>query len=398
MAVNGIRVSALPEMIASDLTNDDYLIVNDANTNTRRINYEEFLKSVNTDISDLDVVQSVNELSGVVSLDAADVGAPSLAQFQALETTSNAAGALAIANASDIVTLKADTATNTSGIATNKTDIATNTGNIATNTSGIATNTGNIVTNAADIVTNETAIAELANGTTNQDKPQINGSVVTATGAELNQLAGVTLGSAASSDTGDFATAAQGLLADSALQSDDIGSAASADTSDFATAAQGTKADSALQSDDIGTAAAEDVGYFATAAQGLLADSAVQPEVIGTAAAEDVGYFATAAQGTKADSAVQPEVIGTAAAEDVGYFATAAQGTKADTALQSVPATYSTKLEADALYAPISVDAVADANAALLTALAALTDESATYATADALAAAIVAAVTPATP
>jgi hypothetical protein len=36
-------------------------------------------------------------------------------------------------------------------------------------------------------------------------------------------------------------------------------------------------ADTALQSADVGTAAAEDVGYFATAAQGDLADSAVQP-------------------------------------------------------------------------------------------------------------------------
>jgi len=56
-----------------------------------------------------------------------------------------------------------------------------------------------------------------------------------------------------------------------------LGTAAIANTGDFATAAQGALADSAVQPADIGTAAAEDVGYFATAAQGLLADSAVQP-------------------------------------------------------------------------------------------------------------------------
>jgi hypothetical protein len=288
MAVNGIRVSALPEMIASDLTNDDYLIVNDANTNTRRINYEEFLKSVNTDISDLDVVQSVNGLSGVVSLDAADVGAPSLVQFQALETTSNAAGALAAANASAIVTLNTDTSNNTS--------------DIATNTSGIATNKN-------DIATNTVAIANISNGTTNQVSPKINGVAVTATGAELNQLDGVTLGSAASADTGDFATAAQGI-----------------------------KADSAVQPGDIGTAAAKDVGDFATEAQGLLADSALQSDAIGVSV-----------QGYDANTVV-----------DVDYATVKAT---AGTALQSVPDTYSTKLEADALYAPISVDG-ADGDAA----------------------------------
>lgn len=56
----------------------------------------------------------------------------------------------------------------------------------------------------------------------------------------------------------------------------------------------------------LGTAAISNTGDFATAAQGALADSAVQPADIGTAAAEDVGYFATAAQGLLADSAVQP--------------------------------------------------------------------------------------------
>ena len=48
-----------------------------------------------------------------------------------------------------------------------------------------------------------------------------------------------------------------------------------------------------------------DASDFATAAQGILAGTAIQPADVGTAAAEDVGYFATAAQGTLADSALQ---------------------------------------------------------------------------------------------
>jgi hypothetical protein len=63
----------------------------------------------------------------------------------------------------------------------------------------------------------------------------------------------------------------------------------------------------------IASAATQATEFFATAAQGALADTAVQPADIGTAAAEDVGYFATAAQGALADSAVQPGDLATVA-------------------------------------------------------------------------------------
>lgn len=57
---------------------------------------------------------------------------------------------------------------------------------------------------------------------------------------------------------------------------------------------------------DAGTAAASNVGDFATAAQGATADTALQPADVGSAAYNDTGDFATAAQGAKADTAVQP--------------------------------------------------------------------------------------------
>ena len=52
--------------------------------------------------------------------------------------------------------------------------------------------------------------------------------------------------------------------------------------------------------------AAQGSNQFASTAQGDLADTAVQPGDLGSAALEDVTAFATAAQGTTADSAVQP--------------------------------------------------------------------------------------------
>lgn len=144
---------------------------------------------------------------------------------------------------------------------------------------------------------------------------------------------------------------------------------------DFATAAQGTKADTAVQSvnSKTGTAitlGAADVGA-ATAAQGSLAETAVQPADLDAYALKtdvpdtpaDIGA-ATAAQGAKADTAVQsvngakPDSSGNVqldlttgtvrsvngkdpdgsgnvqlSAGDVGA-ATAAQGALADTAVQ----------------------------------------------------------------
>ena len=70
-----------------------------------------------------------------------------------------------------------------------------------------------------------------------------------------------------------------------------LGTAATTASTDYATAAQGSLADSAVQPADIGTAAAEDVGYFATAAQGSLADSAVQPGDNVSDLTNDAGYL-----------------------------------------------------------------------------------------------------------
>jgi hypothetical protein len=85
-----------------------------------------------------------------------------------------------------------------------------------------------------------------------------------ATGVELMESATPTvaraalvLGTAATTDASDYATAAQGVLADSATQP--------ADLSGYATTAS------------LGTAATTDASDYATAAQGVLAGTAVQP-------------------------------------------------------------------------------------------------------------------------
>jgi hypothetical protein len=145
--------------------------------------------------------------------------------------------------------------------------------------------------------------------------------------AEVNGL-----GTAATEDIGDFATAAQGALADSAVQPGDLATVATT----------GAYADLSGKP-TLGTAAAAATTDFATAAQGSLADSAVQPGDLATVAT--TGAYAdlsgtpslatVATTGSYTDLTNKP-TFGTAAAEDVGYFATAAQGAKADTSVQSV--------------------------------------------------------------
>jgi hypothetical protein len=103
-----------------------------------------------------------------------------------------------------------------------------------------------------------------------------------------------------------------------------LGTAATTASSDYATAAQGALADTSVQPADIGTAAAQDVGYFATAAQGALADTATQPADLAT----------VATTGSYTDLINQP-TLGTAAATASTDYATAAQGALADTALQN---------------------------------------------------------------
>ena len=81
-----------------------------------------------------------------------------------------------------------------------------------------------------------------------------------------------------------------------------LGTAAEAATTDFATAAQGGKADTAVQPGNLAT----------VATTGAYSDLSGKP-TLGTAAAENVGYFATAAQGALADSATQPGDLATVA-------------------------------------------------------------------------------------
>lgn len=174
----------------------------------------------------------------------------------------------------------------------------------------------------------------------------------------------IDLGTAATHAVGDFATAAQGAKADTALQSQvqadwnsvsgasmildkpTLGTAAATNSSDYATAAQGVLAATALQTAPVTTVAGR---------TGAITLSNTDISGLGTAATTASTAYATAAQGAKADTALQTAPVtsvagrtgaitlsntdisglGTAATTSASAYATAAQGAKADTAYQS---------------------------------------------------------------
>lgn len=129
----------------------------------------------------------------------------------------------------------------------------------------------------------------------------------------------------------DFATAAQGAKANSAVQSvslfsgsgngkikirvdgnetevnvTGLGSAAYTNSTDYATAAQGAKADSAVQS--VVIASGTNNGTLKATVNGLATDN-IPVTGLGSAAYTDSTAYAAAAQGEKANSALQPSDV-----------------------------------------------------------------------------------------
>ncbi|MEN5106648.1 hypothetical protein [Brucella anthropi] len=112
-----------------------------------------------------------------------------------------------------------------------------------------------------------------------------------------------------------------GVSTDKAVVPAALGTAATKNIEDFATAAQGEAADNAIQPGDLAT----------VATSGSYSDLTDRP-TLGTAAAENVTAFATALQGAKADTAVQ------APGGTAGQVLTKQSSTEGDVAWQDVAA------------------------------------------------------------
>ena len=101
-------------------------------------------------------------------------------------------------------------------------------------------------------------------------------------------------------------------------------------TTELIAVAQKERNSGVVENDDLGSMAYRDSGDFATAAQGLLADSAIQPGDNISLLNNDNGYVFQA----DIDQAIADLNLGTASQSNVEDFATAAQGLLADSALQ----------------------------------------------------------------
>jgi hypothetical protein len=168
----------------------------------------------------------------------------------------------------------------------------------------ISLNNQTLTINKIDLNDDVDGILSVNNGGTGTSTAPMIG-VITAADAPAARLA-LGLGTAAITASGDYATSAQGALADTALQ----------DATAFATSAQGALADTALQ----------DATAFATAAQGVTADAALPAANVST-------FGATLIDDADAATARTTLELGTAAITASGDYATAAQGVTADAAL-----------------------------------------------------------------
>lgn len=132
------------------------------------------------------------------------------------------------------------------------------------------------------------------------------------------------LGTAAEADTTDFATAAQGATADSAVQPGDLAAIATSGSGadlvgssvPYAKLQNVSAADRILGRDSSGAGVVQELTCTA-AGRALIddTDAAAQRATLGlgTAATTSAGAYATAAQGTTADLAVQPGDLATVA-------------------------------------------------------------------------------------
>jgi len=151
---------------------------------------------------------------------------------------------------------------------------------------------------------------------------------------KAQNLADLTNAATARSNLGLAAVAASGSYTDLSNKPV-LGSAAAHSATDFATAAQGAKADSALQSSDIGVSVqAHGANLDWLAANLSNAGKALVDDADASAQRATLGLATVAATGSYTDLSNKP-ALGSAAAHSATDFATAAQGAKADTALQS---------------------------------------------------------------
>ena len=208
--------------------------------------------------------------------------------------------------------------------------------------------------NKVDLADDVEGILPVANGGTGSSSSPMVGVITAADEVAARSVLG--LGTAAHTDSTDYATAAQGLLADSAQQPPIEGAFVDGDKTkldgiealaDVTDTANVSAAGALMESEvtNLAQVKAFDSSAYATAAQGVKADSAQQPPIEGAFVDGDKtkldGIEALAdvtdtANVSAAGALMESEVTNLAQVKafDSSAYATAAQGVKADSAQQ----------------------------------------------------------------
>lgn len=301
--------------------------------------------TVKTAISNIAPVRSVNSKTGVVSLTSDDITEGSTNKYATLANTRNAISATqnvsynsttGVITGPDLstylvdgdigVTVQGYTSVLQDTTASFTTAKDTKLAGIETGAEANVNADWNAVSGDAQIL-NKPAIPTKTSDLTN-DSGFITSAPVTSvagkTGAVSLVAADISdLGTAATTNSTAYATAAQGTKADTAVQPADITNML--ETTDIGLSVQAYNANTVVDASYVHTD-----NNYTTAEKTKLSGIASGAEVnvnadwnavsgdaqilnkptLGTAAAQDTTYFATAAQGTKADSALQPADIG----------------------------------------------------------------------------------------
>lgn len=166
-------------------------------------------------------VVSVNTQTGNVVLDADDIDDTTTAHKFATQAQLD----LIATNVSDIIAANGNISANTASIGSNDLELVDHETRITQNEVDIATNLSNINTNDTELAGHETRISDnetdIATNTGNisANSSDIAALSTVASTGDYNDLSNLpTLGTAAATDITDYATSAQGLLADSATQ------------------------------------------------------------------------------------------------------------------------------------------------------------------------------------
>lgn len=280
---------------------------------------------IETQESILGIVDAVDETTAQAGIATTQAG---LAAGSAQEASAQAGTAQVQANNA---TLAAQTAASQAQTATIQAGMATGASQTATDQAGLAANSAQDASDQAAIASGQAGIATSQAGTATSQAQTATTQAGLATTHAGNSAASATLAQAWATQTSAEVVTGQGYGALKYAQEAAASAAVYPGVQEAFTSLGGdlvaTQTLVLTSKQTLDTAAYTPVEDYATAAQGARADTALQTADAGSAAYTASSAYATASQGAKADSAVQPQAGQVRLGGVTDYLQIAADGT-----------------------------------------------------------------------